>query len=187
MMVRKLKYIVVITIIMIILLTVYQVRKKTWPPDDPSQMPGIVFMFIQWVSPDYDRGNIGFYDRNGQYYISEDQEVCSMRLEELIRAYEAGELEGRIIRSSTICDADELFENYHKLCEVSKNEALEIVYPLEVPAVVSDITDWYGIYYDEKGELQMLVIHRKEYDLYFDTNDKQANEIYEWYEGTFQK
>lgn len=43
-MMKKLKYIVAITIIIIIMLTGCGNHEKAWPPDDPAQMPGIVFI-----------------------------------------------------------------------------------------------------------------------------------------------
>lgn len=182
---KRRKYIVVVAAMIIILLMVCGICKKA----GPSQMPGIVFVKTWQYEPNYDWETIGFYDRNGQFYTSDNQEVCSMRLRELVRAYEAGELEGKIKRSWRTCDADELFENYRKLCEVSKNEAVKIVYPdvdVGMPAVLDDIIEWYGIYYDKGGELQAICIHRRNIRDY-DTNNEQANEIYAWYEGTFAR
>ncbi len=189
-MMKKLKYIVVITIIMIVLLTMYGNRKKAWPPTNPSQMPSIVFIvecdYSQILPSEQKPYAMHFYDKNGNYYGTDNWEIYKMSFEELVKAFENGELEDEITRSSQTCNVDELFVNYQKLCEVSKNKELKIVYPEAVPAVEASRICLYGLYYDEEGELQKLMIHENA-ETSFYTNDKQANEIYEWYEGTFQK
>lgn len=164
-------------------------HEKAWPPDDPAQMPGIVFIvdyYYKTLPATQNQYAIRFYDKNGNYYGTDNREVCGMSFEELVKAFENGELDGKITCYSHTCDADELFTNYQKLCEVSKNNELDIVYPQAVSAVEEDLIQWYGLYYDREGEFQQIMIHEDEEESFY-TNDKQANEIYEWYEGTFQK
>lgn len=161
--------------------------------NDPSQMPDIVFMNICDYTEISEEGDeqyaITFYDKNGNHYVSDDSYgsyICSLKYEELISEYAAGNLDDKITFHTT-CDVNELFENYRKLCEVSKNEDYEILYPEAVPAVESIKIKWYGLYYDKKGELHTLQIHEKRYGEDFESNDERANEIYNWYIGTFQK
>ena len=188
---KKIKYISVITVIMLILLLAYGNRKKAWPPTDPSQMPSIVFIvdcdYSRILPSDPNPYEICIYDKNGNYYGTDNREVCKMLFEELVKAFENGDLEDKITRYSRTCDVNELFENYQKLCEVSGNEELQIIYPEQIPAVEAAQVWCYGFYYDKKGKLQNLIIHEEGCLTDFYTNDKQANEIYEWYEGTFQK
>lgn len=42
-------------------------------------------------------------------------------------------------------------------------------------------------FYDKSGVLHVLEIHKKQYGMDFEANDERANEIYDWYIGTFQK
>ena len=160
---------------------------------DPSQMPDIVFMSIVDYTEIMQEGEmqyaITFYDKNGNHYVSDDSYgsyICGLQYEELVGQYAAGELDDKIILHTT-CDVDELFENYKKLCEVSQNKDYEILYPEAVPAVESIKIKWYGLYYDKSGELHVLEIHEKQYGMDFEANDERANEIYDWYIGTFQK
>lgn len=160
---------------------------------DPSQMPDIVFMNIADYTEIAQEGEmqyaITFYDKNGNHYVSDDSYgsyICSLQYEELVSQYAAGELDDKIILHTT-CDVNELFENYKKLCEVSQNKEYEILYPEAVPAVESIKIKWYGLYYDKSGELHVLEIHEKQYGMDFEANDERANEIYDWYIGTFQK
>lgn len=84
------------------------------------------------------------------------------------------------------CDVNELFENYQKLCELSNNKDYEILYPEAVPAVEANEEFWYGFYYDKAGELQALRIHERGAGGNYEANDERANEIYNWYIGTFR-
>ena len=161
--------------------------------DDPSQMPEIVFMNINNYTEIAQEGEeqyaMTFYDKYGNHYVSGNSYgdyICGLQYEELINQYAAGELDDKITLHTT-CDVNELFESYQKLCEVSKNKEYEILYPESVPAVESIKIKWYGLYYDKNGELNMLEIHAKQYGWDFEANDERANEIYDWYIGTFQK
>ena len=156
-------------------------------------MPDIVFMNIVDYTEIAQEGEmqhaITFYDKSGNHYVSDDSYgsyICGLQYEELLGQYAAGELDDKIILHTT-CDVDELFENYKKLCEVSQNKEYEILYPEAVPAVESIKIKWYGLYYDKSGELHVLEIHEKQYGMDFEANDERANEIYDWYIGTFQK
>lgn len=160
--------------------------------DDPSQMPDIVFFNIidyKESAPDGEyESAMTFYDKNGNHYVTDaayGSYICGLKYEELISEYAAGNLDNKITLH-TSCDVNELFENYRKLCELSKNDDYEILYPEAVPAVEANEEFWYGFCYDESGELRALKIHEKGAGGHYDTNDERANEIYEWYIGTFR-
>lgn len=161
--------------------------------NDPSQMPDIVFFDIinyKASAPDgkYESA-ITFYDKNGNHYVSDDtygSYICGLKYEELISEYATGNLDDKIIFHTT-CDVNELFENYQKLCELSRNKDYGILYPEAVPAVEANEILWYGLYYDKSGELHALKIHERGAGGDYESNDERANEIYNWYIGTFQK
>lgn len=154
-----------------------------------SQMPDIVFLDCTDYSETAEAGDIQsaitFYDKNGNHYTSDDPYVCSLYYDELVKEYAAGNLKDKIT-FHTSCDVSELYENYKKLCEVSTNKDCEIIYPETFPEVLSNRIFWYGFYYDGSGELQVLKIHESGAGGHYETNDERANEIYNWYIGTFQ-
>lgn len=156
---------------------------------EPSQMPDIVFMDIIDYTETAQEGDnqfaITFYDKNGNHYTSNDAYVCGLKYEELVTEYAAGNLKDKITFHTT-CDVDELFENYQKLCEVSENKEFEIIYPEAIPTVQANRISWYGIYYDKDGEMQIQKIQESGAGGRYEANDEQANEIYNWYIGTFQ-
>lgn len=161
--------------------------------NDPSQMPDIVFFNIinyKASAPDGEyESAMTFYDKNGNHYVSDNSYgsyICGLKYEELISEYAAGNLDDKITFHTT-CDVNELFENYQKLCELSHNKDYEILYPEAVPAVEANEEFWYGLYYDKAGELHAWKIHERGAGGDYEANDERANEIYNWYIGTFQK
>lgn len=167
-------------------------ENSTYIINDPLRMPDIVFMNINDSTEIAQEGEmqyaITFYDKNGNHYVSDDSYdsyICNLQYEELVSQYATGELDDKIILH-TSCDVNELFENYQKLYEISQNEEYEILYPEAVPAVESIKIKWYGLYYDKNEELHMLENHERRYGKDFEANDERANEIYNWYIGTFQ-
>lgn len=156
----------------------------------PSRMPEIVFLDRTdysevWEGDEIQRA-ITFYDKNGNHYVSENQYVCSLSVEELVREYAAGNLDDKI-EYHTSCDVGELRKNYQKLYRLGKNKKLDIVHPEMMPDVQDINVNWYGIYYNRAGQLEVIHIHERTRDTHCYANDKRANEIYEWYIGTFQK
>lgn len=155
-----------------------------------SQMPDIVFLvtidYVRQAAESQGERQIMFYDKNGTYYSSDDENVCNMDFKELVSEFSAGNLVENIEFHGN-CEVEELFENYQKLCKVSEQKDLELRYPTEGPAVEEDVWTWYGLYFDSQGELNALVYHKK--DAFGDhmTNSKTANEIYEWYEEAIQE
>ena len=122
--------------------------------DDPSQMPDIVFFNIidyKESAPDREyESAMTFYDKNGNHYVTYaayGSYICDLKYEELISEYVAGNLNDKIT-FHTSCDVNELFENYRKLYELSKNKDYEILYPEAVPAVeandeITEISEHY--------------------------------------------
>lgn len=157
--------------------------------EDASQMPDIVFMntirFEETYSGEEPKSTITFYDKNGNHYVSTDEYVCSLLFEQLICEYAEGKLSDKI-SFHTSCDTAELLENYNKLCKLSR-DGFEIVHPEMGPDVLANHEVWYGFYYDQEGNIRFLRIHeRNEHGDHY-ADDERANEIYEWYLGTFKK
>lgn len=157
---------------------------------NPSEMPEIVFVYhichlSTANSRDDAKCSMAFYDKNGNYYVSENTKLCSLSAEELIKEYAEGNLNDQI-ELHMIGDAEEIFANYKKLCKVSKNNKFEMVYPEEGPESIEDEAQWYGIYYDKEGNVQTLIFHESDAHGSHYSNDERANEIYEWYTNSFR-
>ncbi|MDE6780877.1 MAG: membrane lipoprotein lipid attachment site-containing protein [Ruminococcus sp.] len=155
--------------------------------DVSVEMPDIVF--LERVYNDNDGFiKIWFTASSGDFYTSDDKEVCSLSFEQLIYDYKYGSLDGRIKKFAS-CNVffqqEEIWSNYKKLCEaVSQNEC-NIVYPQELPDVEADSYSWYGLYYDKNGEFKAQVIHQNECSTGLDSDCDAINEIYKWYDGNY--
>ncbi len=182
------KKILIIFLIIVVLLVIIIGMKRCRGVSDSSQMPDIVFLNIvdyTKVRDDVDYA-MTFYDKNGVHYTTRDPYVLGLSFQELVEEYRAGNLDDKITYHMT-CDVDELLENYQKLCKVSGDWRLELVYPEAIPQVEKRETTWYGLYYDMSGNIKSVVLHKKDAAGDVDTNNKTANEIYDWYIGTFQQ
>lgn len=183
---KKKKRIIIIVIALLIIVRICFMNYRLII--NPAQMPDIVFLNIidyTEVRDDVEYG-MTFYDKNGVHYTTRDSDVLGFDFDKLVRDYRAGKLEDKISYHMT-CDVDELFENYQKLCTVSGNPLLEIEYPEVSPQVQAVKTTWYGLYYDMFGNVKSVVLHKEDAAGHHYTNNETANEIYEWYMGTFKK
>ena len=154
-----------------------------------SSLPDIVFLntvdYAETTSEGEPQSAITFYDKSGNHYVSTDEYVCSLHFEQLVREYAQGKLADKI-SFHTSCDTEGLEGNYNKLCELSEDE-FEIVQPMEGPDVVANYEAWYGLYYDKDGKIQSIMLHERDGHGDHYADDERANEIYEWYNSTFQK
>ena len=156
---------------------------------DPSQMPDIVFIkeydytdvFNEYDDVQY---RTEFFDKQGNYYVTFDPYVYFLSYDELIKEFVEGKLDDKI-QFTRSCDVDALFENYQKLCKVSRNKDYKIVHPEVVPAVETEKLYYYGLYYNKKGEIRSILFHEYGPE-HFEANDELANEIYEWYLHPFE-
>ena len=88
------------------------------------QMPTIVFINRIDYSRVYDRENesvMTFFDNCGNYYVTYNQDVVFMPIDELIANYEDGSITDDIelvLKS----DADELEKIYHEFFQLTRNE-----------------------------------------------------------------
>lgn len=155
---------------------------------DVSKLPDIVFIntitYAETSNEEEPQLGITFYDKNGNHYVSTDAYVCSLDFQQLVQEYAAGKLSEKI-SYHTSCDIEELVENHDKLCKLSE-DGVEIVYPESGPDVLANYEVWYGLYYDQSGNIQALKIHEKDGHGDHYADDEQVNEIYEWYLDTFK-
>lgn len=148
-----------------------------------KQIPEIVFICsTDYTYVDYSRTMYTktFLDKNGNFYYTDNSYVCSLKYDELITEYAAGNLEGKI-ELRTSCDADVITEKYKELLKVVANKDYEMEYYELMPDVQSVDSNWYGIYYDKKGELDRIILHCYERDMNINSNDETANALYKWY------
>lgn len=150
-----------------------------------SDMPDIVFIsrdVYQWYDQDGNRmRSMTFRDKNGDIYSTDNNDLCALPFDELIEKFISGD--ERFTKLELNCDISELEENYRKICDIADNAAYDLEYPEALPAVEADTEYWYGLYYDDAGELCYVLFHKNECmtDIY--ANDDRANEVYEWYIG----
>lgn len=130
--------------------------------------------------------SIGVYDRNGNYYIATDPEVCAMDNLSLLSEFEAGKLATQL-RFVSSCDAGEVTKEYSMLLPVCQKGNVQIVVPEALPAVESDTVTWYGYYYDSNGKPSTMVIHEDRCETSLFTDNETANAVYSWLNSTFHK
>lgn len=160
-----------------------------------SETPGIVFLVrtnlydsVQGEYVSVKKFRVGFYDRDGNFWLSDDPDVLDMNNETLIDEYEAGRLTDRI-QLSAGCDADILAEQYTKMHDIYLKEQLELETAASGEVNLESLTrsssdllcsTWYGFYTDENGAMQYQIIHQKKPEGDFYTDNDTVNEIYDW-------
>lgn len=165
---------------------------------DTGELPTIVFLVRTDISDtlsemdpeEIEQQNIavrslGFYDKNGNYYISSDPELNALDNKTLTDEYEAGNLTEQLQLYKS-CDADILAEQYEKLRNICLNEQFEIVYPDALLDVQAESSTWYGFYFDENGDLQYWAIHGEERMTDLSTDNDTINGIYDRIIGSFR-
>lgn len=154
-----------------------------------DEMPSIVFLLERTKYP-IQNGVISyqifFYDNEGRYCSSHDQNVCKLSFDKLIEEYEQGNLTESIEYTSS-CDIDDLKDNYRKLCEIGENPEYQLEEFDAVSSVVTDKVIWYGFYYDDAGNIQSIQIYKLDEGGRHYPNDDRANEIYDWIQESFHK
>lgn len=155
-----------------------------------SELPTIVFLVRTDISDVFtddaeQAKSLGFYDKNGDYYVSLDPKVNALDNITLITEYEAGHLTERI-QYYTSCDVNVLTEQYAKLHKIYQTEQIEIVYPNELPTVQAESSTWFGFYFGRDGDVQYQAIHEKERMVNLYTNNNVVNEVYDWIVESFK-
>ncbi|MBP3459815.1 MAG: hypothetical protein J6K58_11465 [Lachnospiraceae bacterium] len=166
-----------------------------------SETPSIVFLVrtniydsVQGEYVSVKKFRLGFYDHDGNFWLSDDPDVLDMDNETLIDEYEAGRLTDRIQLSAS-CDADILAEQYAKMRDIYLNEQLELKIADSEEVNLESLTrsssdllcsTWYGFYVDENGDMQYQIIHQRKLEEEFDTDNDSVNEIYDWLQKALQ-
>lgn len=180
---RRKKILLVILLIMISLIGCSNKKPKD------IEMPDIVFMYMvdySYVASEGDNlYTITFCDKNGNLYLLEDDSSCELGYRQLIMEYSSGNLDDKIELQSKV-DADILSEQYKLLLDVASNEEYTILYSEYSLGVEAARHGWYGILYDENGELKCIKLHCNDENGDHYSNDKRANEIYNWYADSFE-
>lgn len=168
---------------------------KTTNDTVQGELPAIVFLVRTDISDalsseEIEKQNIavkslGFYDKNGSYYISSNPDLNSMDNQTLIAEYEAGHLTGQIQYYKS-CDTDTLAEQYQKLYKIYQKGQFEIVVPELLPDVEAEQSTWYGYYYDKDGNLLYHTIHQKKRMTHLYTDNDTVNDAYDWINESFR-
>lgn len=162
-----------------------------------GETPCIVFLvrtdLYDFVQEEFvGRIRLGFYDSDGNFYLSTDPDLLDMDNKTLIDEYEAGRLTDRIQLSAS-CDADILAEQYAKMHNIYLKEQIEIVdseeenFELVIRSnSLIECSTWYGFYADENGDIQYQIIHKREASEDFYADNDSVNEIYDWLREVLQ-
>jgi hypothetical protein len=145
--------------------------------DVNAVMPSIVFICVN-TSEDGDT-SLTFWDKNGNYYSCEENDITIYPFNELIEKFNSGD--GNFIKLEQTCDIEQLQTNYETILEIADNADYEIVYTDELPDVEARSVGWYGLYYNSEGEICYLLLHIEKFMTQIYANDERANDIYRWY------
>lgn len=184
-------------LLFLLLISVSNVLTGCANTNDTNDLPAIVFLVRTDISEELSGmsaneiaqqniavKSLGFYDMNGDYYISTDPELNALDNKTLIAEYEAGHLTEQI-QYYTSCDVNFLTEQYAKLHKIYLTGELEIEYPNELPTVQAESSTWFGYYFGQDGEIQYQAIHEKERMTELYTNNDTVNEVYDRIIETF--
>lgn len=175
-MTKKISFLFVVSVILFV--GIVKINNEYYNNDIPE------ILFLKQVN--YENENlIAFYDKNGNYYSTDDKYVCSLSISDLIKEYSEGNLKNKI-KFVLSCDKNILLFNYNKLKKLSF-EKIEILYPNECPQVEVPIYDWYYLYYDTKNQIKKVCIHRNDRCGDLNTNYVEVNEVYEWWSNSLER
>ena len=153
---------------------------------DGQEMPPIVFLCrtayysTNFQAEGYPGSDIEFWDNRGNKYYSDASGVCDLSYVELCDKHEKGEL-NEFLELKKTCDSDEVYEKYKQLMEVVQNEEFAIITERLYPEAMTDLIWWYGLYYDENGDLSIIILQQYRRMKTEYANDKNAVEICEWF------
>lgn len=168
---------IVFMIVLSILVLVIILLKYNGIIGNSSEMPEIVF-----VCDKYDlQGKpceITFMDKYGKSYYSDDPYVCNILYGDLINAYKSGKLEGKI-KPCGSCSRNEVIKRYRQVFRNAENIRM-LPYLGYTNEQSLPRWDWEVLYFDESGEIQRVDLHADYPGYEAETNNKQANRIYEW-------
>lgn len=173
------------------------------PVIDESKLPSILFIqrTSRYLGEDEDYDSVSphiltFYNKDGDYYLCEDDDVFFMDYAALVEEYDNGELTDKIElwidhddRDDPLFFKDELQKRAVTLQNLYLRGTLEnaeIVVDDELPDVEADSSSWLGLYYDSDGNVQGQRIHENERLTHLYSSDYTLNEIYEWLKTTFE-
>ena len=180
-------------------------KKKVMSPEpvtDEVRLPSILFVqrTSLYLGEDEDHDGISpyilkFYDKEGDCYLCEDDDVFFMDYTALVEAYDNGELKDKIEPRIDHDDRDEpqLFKDelqkravtLHDLYLDGALENAEIEEPDMLPDVEDDTSCWLGFFYDTDGNIQSQRIHESKQMTQLYSSDDTLNEIYNWLKNTF--
>lgn len=164
---------------------------------DANKPPRIVFLVRTELYDIVEKdivGNfrLGFYDSNGNFYVSTDSNLNEMDNKTLIEEYEAGHLTDHIDLMAN-CDADKLLEQYKRIRNCCLEDQIEMVdFNGEIPmnpmqsSSIYLYSTWYSYYVDQDGELKYQTIHINSEIIDFYSNNNTVNEIYDWLKESLQ-
>ena len=165
---------------------------------DEDHIPSIVFFsktdYTDEVSDTDEKGShpmymLTFYDSEGNYFTCDDTDVITMSAEQLVKAYESGELKDKLKPYGTI-GKDEITEQALALARLYREGKLknaELNSPEHLPAVQAKRKEWYGLYYDEDGTLHKQILHSEQCSTDINMTGDDLNSIYEWIKGSFAR
>lgn len=153
--------------------------------EQATEMPDIVFIcrtnhyYEDNGNAEYGKYLVTFWDKNGDYYMTDYNSLCELPFDKLTEKFVAGD--EHFIELQQKCDVKELEENHRVICGLADNNDYGLKYPEVLPDVMDDRKGWYGLYYNAEGELCSVVIHSYECMTHIYANDERANNVYEWY------
>lgn len=145
-------------------------------------IPKICFMYYESFG---NRSAVSFCDNSGNYYNIISDAMKSIKLDQLMERYAAGELDNDI-KLVKICSRDEFEEAYSTMLKAVKSGNCDLKVPNELPDVEAPHRNWYGVYYDEDGALATVKLHEEQRMAAVNSGNEDLNDVYEWFFETFQ-
>ena len=139
-------------------------------PKKLSELDGIINTtktdYTDEVSDTDEKGShpmymLTFYDSEGHYFTCDDTDVITMSAEQLVKAYESGELKDKLKPYGTI-GKDEITEQALALARLYREGKLknaELDSPGQLPAVQAKRKEWYNMPVDLGGGIVVEIKH----------------------------
>lgn len=141
-----------------------------------EDMPDIVFIYSQEYNYEYFTSYV--FDKTGNIYYSDKEEIYYLHSDELLELCSSGKLGNRMTLLGTI-ETSELNKYFQLFLEIMKDGGVTLTSDNWVVDEIMPHDTWHGLYSDKMGNIELTLLSKEDNGNYH-TNDPRADEIVEW-------
>lgn len=148
-----------------------------------EETPDIVFMYSYHY--DHERFKKCVFDKDGNIYYSQEEEILYLNYKDLLELYASDELKNKLELIGTI-DTSELDKYFQLFLEIMRDGGVQLTSEGYVIEMVVPEENWSAFYYDNTSNIAATLLYRKDAGFHH-TNDARADEIVQWMNEIIKK